>query len=97
MLAEAGEEPFARVREEARAGGADAAGLAVASFGEEARIALDQGRVPDAIALYAQQARYGSGSGATSLLLVARQLAEDGRWRRFVGDPLTRDLLVLYA
>lgn len=89
--------PFERVRDEVRAGMADPLGLAVASYGEQARRRLWDGDEAGAVQLYAEQAALGSVGGATSLLFVARGLAGSARWRDLVGDPLVLDLLVLYA
>ncbi|MEQ1503011.1 MAG: hypothetical protein ABMB14_12315, partial [Myxococcota bacterium] len=95
-------EEAARSYDEVRtlvAGGApDPLGLAVASFGEEARHHLDDGDVPGAVARYAAQAGYGSWSGALSLLFVARWItADDQRLAAALDDPLTARVLVTYA
>jgi cellulose synthase operon protein C len=88
---------FATVRERRLAGVADPQGLAVASFGEQARIDLHQGAVVAAIKLYADQATHGSSSGAVSLLFVARSLlAHRALLDKAIDDPLTQRLLAGY-
>lgn len=89
---------FAQVRDLASAGFADPLGLAVASFGEEARVHLRAGNDREAIRLYAEQAAHGSDSGAQSLLFVARALAaKPERLEKVLSDPLAQRLLTLYA
>jgi len=78
-------------------GVADPLGVASASFGEEAKLALDAGDDATAIGLYAQQAALNSISGRDSLLFVARAIvADDARLQRAVNDALTRRLIVAY-
>lgn len=91
---------FQRTRALAHDGFHDALGLAVASYGEEARMHLDT-NVARAVHLYAEQAAHGSGSGSTSLLLVARRLVndasiEEGELARAARDPLVRKLVAAY-
>lgn len=85
----------------------DALGLAVASYGEQARRALDAGHVAEAVRLYAQQAAHGSEIGRTSLLFVARDLVnssssatatetDDITLDRAARDPIVRKLLASY-
>lgn len=88
---------FARVRELAAQGWLDPRGLAVASLGEEARLARDAGDDTRAIALYAEQASHGSQRGAVSLLFVARDLiAHEARLDRALVDPLAQRLISTY-
>jgi len=89
---------FREVRTRVLAGADDGDGLAVSSFGEEARLHLDRGRTPESVALYAQQASTGSLSGRNSLLFLARRAYADATLRdALVADPLGRQLLVAYA
>ena len=96
---------FEALRDEVAAGAADPDGLAVASFGEQARLSLSDD-LPAAVRLYAEQAAHGSSSGATSLQIVAAALlgvahpAEpvlDAPEVLPVDDPLVQRLLVAYA
>lgn len=97
LAGEAAAAMFQQLRDEVRAGAPDPLGLAVASFGEEARIALEGGRVAPAVELYAQQAALGSGSGRTSLLFVARRLAQDAEARaQLLTTESGRGLLLAY-
>jgi hypothetical protein len=89
---------FAEVRELARQGFDDPTGLAVASLGEEARPLLRAGDDTGALRLYAEQAAHGSMSGATSLLWVARAIAQDeARLRQVLKEPLGQRLMATYA
>ncbi|MEQ1564237.1 MAG: hypothetical protein ABMA64_01275 [Myxococcota bacterium] len=93
-----GEASYAEVRRRARDGGADPWGLAVASFGEEARGALWSGDPVGAVHLYATQAAHGSSSGAASLLFVARWLfADRDRLSSALHDPVVQALATTYA
>ena len=77
-------------------GAADPLGLAVASFGEEAQRVMEQGDLPKAVALYAQQAAYGSQSGQNSLVTVAGRILKDkDLLDKAIDDPLTRRLLFI--
>lgn len=88
---------FARTREWVAAGAADPFGLAVASFGEQARARLDAGDAVGAVELYAEQAAHGSRSGSNSLLFVARKALVDAAMReQLLADALGRQLLVAY-
>ncbi len=88
---------FARTREWVAAGAADPFGLAVASFGEQARARLDSGDPAGAVQLYAEQAAHGSRSGRSSLLFVARKALVDQPMRaQLLADGLGRRLLVAY-
>lgn len=89
---------FVRTRELAEQGAADPLGLAVASFGEQARLLLDRGETAKAIALYAEQAAHNSTSGRASLLQIARKLiAQPQQFDTQLNDPLTQRLLIAYA
>ncbi len=88
---------FETLRERAQSGVPDPLGLAVASFGEQARIAWHHGNVVDAVKWYATQAAHDSGSGRASLLFVARSiLAHKEMLDRALDDPLTQRLLAAY-
>ncbi|MCC6536482.1 MAG: hypothetical protein IT162_02970 [Bryobacterales bacterium] len=89
---------FAAVRESvARRQTPDPLGLAVASFGEEARMYWLSRELKPAVALYAQQAAYESESGRASLLEVAREILKDEKLLdQAVPDPLIRKLLLVY-
>ncbi len=85
---------FEAVRALVRQGAPDFLGLAVASFGEQARGAWRQGHVANAVQLYSQQASYGSQSGANSLVAVAGLiLNRNDLLDRAIVDPLARRLL----
>jgi cellulose synthase operon protein C len=95
-------EKFVQVRALANSGFADAAGLAVESFGEQARLTLhsaDLKQFHQSLSLYAQQAAHGHAGGAASLLFIARDLVS--RWKTldplWLNDPLVRQLLAAYA
>jgi len=88
---------FETLRERALSGAADPLGLAVASFGEQARIQWHHGNVVDAVKSYATQAVHGSASGRASLLFVARSiLAHPDMFDKALDDPLTQRLLAAY-
>jgi len=88
---------FETLRERATSGLADPLGLAVASFGEQARIQWHHGNVVDAVKSYATQAAHGSRSGRASLLFVARSiLAHPGLLDKALDDPLSQRLLAAY-
>ena len=89
---------FSEVRQLARTGFDDPLGLAVASYGEEARVSLAAGDDRSAIRLYATQAAFASESGATSLLFLARDLVTSAtRLQRVLRDPLAQRLLTTYV
>ncbi|WP_239469760.1 hypothetical protein [Archangium violaceum] len=89
---------FSEVRELVRQGFEDPLGLALASFGEEARALLEEGDDVGALHLYAEQVAHGSDLGVISLLQVSRALARDeARLRRVLQDPLGQRLLTTYA
>ena len=88
---------FGQVRKHALDGAADPLGLAVASFGEEAREHWHRGDVVGAVNLYAQQAAHGSISGRASLLFVARALlAHKELLDKALDDPVAQRLLAAY-
>jgi hypothetical protein len=100
---------FQNVRTLARNGAPDPLGLAVASYGEEARLHWERAKplgaddpdyraaVAAAVALYAEQAARGSGSGLQSLRFVADALIEEpAKLAAAAADPLTQRLVVAY-
>jgi hypothetical protein len=88
---------FESVREHALAGADDPLGIAVASFGEQARIQWHHGNIAGAVKSYATQAAHGSRSGRASLLFVARSiLGHPELLDRALDDPLTQRLLAAY-
>lgn len=85
------------VRERALSGAADPLGLAIATYGEQARVDWHRGNIAGAVARYAQQAVHGSRSGRASLLFVARSLlAHPELLDRALADPLSQRLLASY-
>lgn len=96
--AELAAKAFQDVRAAVAAGAADTEGLAVASYGEEARLHLNRYDLPGAVKLYAQQAAQGSASGRASLLFLARRLfADEKELQAALGDPLLQQLLAIYV
>ncbi len=91
---------FQQVRALAKSGFADAAGLAAASFGEEARLDLERKQFVQAIGLYLDQLATGDLTAANSLRFAAaralktddaatlNQLAADPRARRVITASL---------
>jgi tetratricopeptide (TPR) repeat protein len=91
------EKAFQTVRELVAAGAADPLGLAVDSYGEEARIHLENGDDNGAIALYAQQAALGSRFAGPSLLEVARAIVRNPkRLANAIEAPMTQRLVAIY-
>lgn len=101
---------FQLTRALAREGLPDPLGLAVASYGEEARLHLPDDDAPPlddaayggayarAVALYAEQAARGSNSGVQSLRMIAERLMRaPDRLPAVVADPLLQRLLVVYV
>lgn len=87
---------FQAVRAAVRNGMADPLGLAVASYGEEARGAWQQGSVGQAVELYATQAEYGSESGLDSLVTIAGLILKDyDLLDKGIQDDRTRRLLFI--
>lgn len=90
-------EAFAGVRAAVAAGADDPLGLALDSYGEQARLLLVIREDAAAARLYAEQAAQGSQFGRASLLRVARDLvADDARLDAAARDPLLRQLVVAY-
>lgn len=88
---------FGQLRETVAAGAEDPLGLALDSYGAQARLRLDAGDLPGAARLYAQQAAQGSRFGWTSLLYVARRIvADEGELAAAVRDPLLRQLVAIH-
>ena len=89
---------FELTRQLAREGFDDPLGLAVASFGEQARGLLRAGDDAGAIGLYAEQAAHGSGDAVTSLLLVARAVSRDAtRLQAALKDPVAQRLMAAFV
>ena len=89
---------FTQTRALAEQGAPDLLGLARASLGDEARVHLDVGEIPQAVTLYAKQATAGSDEGVQSLRMVAEDfMAHPERLADAVRDPLTQRLLVVHA
>ena len=89
---------YAEVRALAAKGFDDPLGLAVASLGQEGRLALDADDLVRAISRYAQQAASGSQSGATSLLFVARRVTGSPELlERVLADRLGQRLVATFA
>ena len=104
-------EAFQQVRALARQGRPDPLGLALASYGEEARLHLDLTDTPQtceagrngqallrAVTLYAEQANQESnGSGMDSLRIVlGRILGDEALLRSAVAQPLLQRMLVAH-
>ncbi len=88
---------FEQTRDFATTGGDDPLGLALASFGEQARGEWHRGDLPTALKLYAEQAALGSRSGQASLLMVARQISRTPALAdAALQDDLGRRILVGY-
>jgi hypothetical protein len=87
---------FEAVRTLVRQGTPDPLGLAVASFGEQARGAWRTGAVAQAVDLYAQQASFGSQSGENSLVMVANLILDDPNiLDKAIQDAIARRLLFI--
>ncbi len=90
-------EAFERTRALALAGESDPLGLAVASLGEQARVERAEGRLVQAVRLYAEQAARGSNSGRNSLLWVARQAVKNAEdVDALLSDEVGIQLLLAY-
>ncbi|MEO6688861.1 MAG: hypothetical protein ABIS07_09270 [Dokdonella sp.] len=88
---------YAQVRERVAAGAEDPLGLALDSYGEEARLHVAAHDIPAAVRLYAEQAAQGSRFGDASLALVAQRVLRDpASLQQAVHDPLSRKLLAVY-
>lgn len=94
-----GRAAFARVRTAVAAGAIDPLGLALASFGEEARVLLDAGDRLGALKLYLEQARRGSSGGVASARIVLnRALREVARpLDDLLADPQGAAALAAYV
>lgn len=103
---------FALTRDLARGGAPDPLGLAVTSFGEEAKLHLARAEqlkaegngvafasaIASAVTLYAEQAARGADGGVQSLRMVAEGLfADPSRLESVVVHPIVQRLLVAYA
>jgi tetratricopeptide (TPR) repeat protein len=87
---------FEAVRALVRQGSPDPLGLAVASLGEQARGDWKHGAIAKAVDLYAQQASYGSQSGANSLVMIAGLILKDSKLLdEGIQDFTTRRLLFI--
>jgi tetratricopeptide (TPR) repeat protein len=99
VAAQANDAPTAKTQFEATralalSGMPDPLGLAVASFGEQARVDWERGAIASAVNLYAQQASYGSHVALDSLLTVANLILKDkDLLDKAIEDPLTRRLI----
>ncbi|WP_053425222.1 hypothetical protein [Rheinheimera sp. KL1] len=88
---------YSQLQQEVAAGLADPLQLAVASLGEQAKLAKQQGDWATAIGLYAAQSRW-SESGRASLLLLSKELAAmpDPQLIAFVQTSAVAALLSRY-
>jgi len=92
------EKAFVLTRSLARAGLPDPDGLAVASFGDQARLRRAEGDLTSTIGLYAEQAARGSVEGVESLKWVAQALYNDPQGMAKVENiPLAQRVLIAYA
>jgi tetratricopeptide (TPR) repeat protein len=92
------EKAFVLTRTLARAGLPDPDGLAVASFGDQARLRRGAGDLGSAVGLYAEQATRGSVEGVESLKWVAQALYNDpDGMAKTENVPLAQRLLIAYA
>lgn len=92
------ENSFVLTRTLARSGMPDPNGLAVASFGEQARLRRAHGDLASAIGLYAEQATRGSVEGVASLKWVAQAMYKDPATAASIeNQPLAQRLLIAYA
>ncbi|MCK5903575.1 MAG: tetratricopeptide repeat protein [Cocleimonas sp.] len=95
----AAKEGYQKVRTLVRNGFPDPLGLAINSYGEEARIHYKASDYSGAFALYGKQVSFGSISGIDSLqLLLSILITEtDEVIERTTNDALSRNLIILYA
>ncbi|GAB3031260.1 hypothetical protein GCM10027285_12490 [Oleiagrimonas citrea] len=92
------EKAFERTRSMARDGFPDPDGLAVASYGEQARLRRAQGDLAGALHLYAEQAAHGSVVGVESLKWVSQALYQDPQGMAKVENiPIGQRVLIAYA
>lgn len=89
---------FRRVRDLASEGFVDSLGMAAGSIGWEARAALDQGRMVDAIHLYLEQWATGEESAATSLEWTCSRASEQPEelLALLAADPVTVRVMTAY-
>ena len=90
---------FQQVRALARSGFADSTGLAAASLGEEARLALAQKQFTSAISLYLEQFTTGDLTAGNSLRFTAAQALQDGdadTLRELAADPRAQRVMTAY-
>lgn len=89
---------FALARKLAFEGGSDPLGLALDSFGAQARAHLKRDDFTGAVALYAEQASHGSISATSSLRIVAeRMLSKPKTLEKHITSPLVQRLLISYV
>lgn len=95
---DAAKQAFRHVRALAVEGFSDPMELGIASLGEEARLELNEGNWPGAIALYASQLQLGSSTGYSSLkeLAVALTQMPDEQLLPHLKDLPTQQLLTAY-
>ena len=87
---------FEATRAVVRNGMPDPLGLALASYGEEARVAWEKGQHSHAVELYATQAAYGSQIALDSLVTVAGLILKDEHLLdEGIQDARTRRLLFI--
>jgi cellulose synthase operon protein C len=92
------EKAFVLTRTMARNGLPDPDGLAVASFGEQARLRRAQGDLASTVDLYAEQAVRGSAEGVDSLKWVAQALYDDPEgMAKAEYLPRVQRVLIAYA
>jgi hypothetical protein len=85
---------FQKARELAAAGDRDTLGLAIASFGEEAKTHLDEDHHLEALQLYVAQAAHGAAGGVASVRRVVSASIDDPAVRKsFAGDALARQVV----
>ncbi len=95
---DAADAAFAQVRTLALAGAPDPLGLAVASYGQQARLRYDGGDLPGAFTLYLAQERHGDSTAGLSLQFTARRaLQHPESWPADLADPAIRDVMVREA
>ncbi|NQD36396.1 hypothetical protein HPT27_05105 [Permianibacter sp. IMCC34836] len=89
---------FAELRAAVASGNADPLELAVASLGEEARIAMAEGEWPTAVRLYSSQLAHGSESGYASLLRLAESMLAlpDAELEAAMNDGSVQQFLAAY-
>lgn len=89
---------FRRVRQYAGQGYADSLGLVSASLGWEARLALDGGRINEAIALYFEQWKAGDYTATMSLNIAAARAVASApdMLETFARNEVTRKVVTAY-